>query len=90
MTLTLIVSWLVAGFLSYGLNLGYFTRRFPDQRHLGSCLFFGLTGWFGLLATLLFSHPYRFRLRPFSTEERWSEFQKKYKFLGREYFDENR
>ncbi len=55
----LAVGWIVCGVLGYGLDFGYFQKRFPtiaDKHYktdLWSAVFLGVTGPFGLIVIVL-------------------------------------
>ena len=77
-------AWVVCGFVVWGLSLGAFTKRFPDQPHY-ELLVFSLGGPMSLIAFILFlwfvsDAPLAWRIRPSSREERWVVFQQKYPY----------
>lgn len=59
--LIITVTWPICGFLTYGICLAYFQKKFPTlayetyEEDCGLSLFFALTGHIGLIATYLMS-----------------------------------
>lgn len=84
-----VIFWLLCGFVGYGLTLGYDTHQWPDQDNVGFSVFIGAAGPFGMVASLCLSRPYHWRLKPFTTEERWKAFHESAPHLSREYFEQN-
>ena len=82
--------WLICGYVNYGLTLGHYTHKYPDQAHLKYAISWSFIGGLIGLPIVLSDSPYHWRTTPLTTEERWAEFNKLFPALGREYFDTHR
>lgn len=78
--------WAACGYVNYGLELGYFTHKFPCADHRAFAWACAFGGPFALPAS--FSEtPLHWRTRPLTVEERWNEFHKRWPPLSREDFE---
>ena len=85
----IILGWIVCGAFAYGTTLYYFTRKWPQFRHMDISVFTGVCGPIGLLVSIFFSLAswnVGFKFKPHSRQERWNASQEKYPGLGYEYF----
>lgn len=88
--LVIIVSWFAMGIIPYGLILGSFTKKFPEQSNIGVAIFALVQGPIALITATIFcltAGECGFQLVPYSKEQRLSIFLQKYPKLGKEYFD---
>jgi hypothetical protein len=88
-TFLFIVFWLVCSYVNWGLTLGHFSHEFPYMQHTGIAGFGAMLGPFGIPVSLLqCGPPYRFQLKPTSTEERWKIYHARFPSFSRDDFEE--
>lgn len=88
----IVAVWLACARLAYAIYLYDFSVRFPwaDNRDRVFAFVVTVTGPIALLVVLLAVDRYGLRFKPMTVEERWQAHQKRFPFLGREYFDGER
>lgn len=89
MKILLVPVWLICSFFAWGLTLGDFTDKFPDQNNVAPAVFMGIMGPFGLVTSGLvgIGMGRHWLLVPKTKEERWLIFHQMYPSLTREYFN---
>jgi len=86
-----VLAWLGCSFLTYGFTLGEFSHLWPDQSNVEFVIPFSLfSGPIGLLISAADGRFKYWQLVPYTREQRWEFFDKKFPSLGREYFDQRR
>lgn len=83
----ILLMWLVSAVPNWCQTLGYFDHEFPMQDNTGVAMFMVLGGPCSLLVSSMLDHPYHWRFRPPSTEERWKAFEHRFGSESREVFE---
>ena len=82
--------WVACGAYNYAATLAHFTENYGYMRNMSPALMTGISGPFGLPATLLIvDHPTHLLWKPLTKEQRWLIFDAEEHVLGRCYFEEN-
>lgn len=81
--------WIICGYFNYGYALGHMTYDFPMGNSFLGSIAIGLTGPLGVPAILLADGTKHWRLKPYTTEQRWEAFHSRFPNLGREIFEED-
>lgn len=83
------IIWVACSFFNYGYVLGGNTHRFPDQQNQAGAIAIALTGPFGVPATAIVSGFHHWLLKPYTTDQRWEAFHKRWPNLSRDNFEED-
>jgi len=85
--IALVVLWVGCGYVDYGFVLGEFTHEFPWDYHTAFAIEMGLGGPLSLPASLSGPH-HHWLTKPYTVEERWQAFHKRWPLLTREEFEQ--
>jgi hypothetical protein len=84
--LWIVLLWIGCSYADYGLTLGYFTKHYPQDSHIGFAVGMATGGPLSLPAALS-DTPLHWRTKPLTTEERWQAFHEQWPSLSRDYFE---
>lgn len=79
--------WIICSVFSYSCAMGSFTHNYPYQNNYGIAILMGIWGPVGLFVCLVEDHPFHFRLKALTSEERWEVFHEMNPELSRDYFE---
>lgn len=83
----IIAIWLICSYVNWGLTMGYFSHRFPDQDQVAISVFTSIMGPMGTPVVLLIGHPYHWQIKPYDAETRWEYFHQSAPDIDREWFE---
>lgn len=88
--LTNAIMWAVCGYINWGLTLGAFDHQYPWEDCTSPAAITALAGPFGTPAVLLLGHPFHWRVKPPTADERFKAYQAQYgeKWATRERFEQ--